>query len=166
MKPSAKKSLHTARHALTGFLLSIVVLGLIAAPTKKHEIFPYFCWFLFSQTPGIEDNYELVILAYDGKKVVPQSFMTSSLVTGRGAESSTNSHRIIEALGKAVLAGDLTAIQDHRAMIEGNYFNKPVTYLIKKKVYDPIQYRRTGKAEESVIATFPYAKPVQVNTDD
>jgi len=152
------------RLALTGFLLSIFIFGILAAPTKKHEIFPYFCWFLFSQTPGIEDNYELIIIAFDGKPLEPpQSFMTSPVVSGRGAESSTNAHRIIEALGKAILKGHPDRIQEHRSMVEGNYFNKPVSYRIKKKIYDPIQYRRTGKAEESIIATFHPNQPVELN---
>ncbi len=155
MKPAAAKSLHRTRHALAGFLLSLLVLGILAAPTKKHEVFPFFCWFLFSQTPGIEDNYELIIIAHNGQTLDhPQSFMTSPLVDGKGQESSTNAHRIIEALGKAIIANDQAAITTQRAMIEGNYFNQPVSYQIKKKIYDPIQYRRTGKAEESVIATF------------
>jgi hypothetical protein len=152
--------LHHTRNLCAGFLLSLFVLGIAAAPTPKHEVFPFFCWFLFALTPGIEDNYELIITEYDGQAVTPpQSFMTSSLVTGRGAESSSNAHRIIEALGQAVVAGDADAIQAHRHMLEGNYFSKPVTYQIKKKIYDPLKYRRTGLAEESVIAIFPDGQP-------
>jgi len=162
VKTISTSPLHRTRYALTGFLLSIFIFGLLAAPTKKHEIFPYFCWFLFSQTPGTEDNYELVITAYAGDVLDhPQSFMSSPLVTGKGAESSTNAHRIIEALGKAIVSRNLDAIQNHRAMVEGNYFKKPVSYQIHKKVYDPIQYRRTGKAEVSTIAAFHPGQPPQ-----
>jgi len=144
------------RHALAGSLILLLLLGLIAAPTKKHEIFPFFCWFLFPKTPGTEDNYELIITSYDGKPLEqPQSFMRSPLVRGRGQESSTNAHRIIEALGKAIVSGHKEDIETHNQMITGNYFSKPVSYIIKKKIYDPIQYRRTGNAEESIIATFP-----------
>ncbi|MEM1158627.1 MAG: hypothetical protein AAF649_08985 [Verrucomicrobiota bacterium] len=164
MKTVFHSPLHRMRYALTGFLLSILVFGLLAAPTPKHEIFPYFCWFLFAQTPGTEDNFELVITAFDGQALgQTQSFMTSPLVTNRGAESSTNAHRIIEALGQAVISGDRIAIKKHRVMLEGNYFDKPVSYLIQKKIYDPIQYRRTGKADISLIATFHDGQPPELN---
>lgn len=160
MKFPVKGKLRRTRDSLAFFLLSILVFGILAAPTPKHEIFPYFCWFLFSQTPGTEDNFELVITAYDGKVLEQtQSFMTSPLVSGKGQESSTNAHRIIEALGKAIIAGDPAAIRESRAMVEGNYFTKPVSYQIRKKVYDPIQYRRTGKADVSIIATFHPNQP-------
>lgn len=164
MKPKPQRSLHRLRYTLAGFLLSLFLLGLVAAPTPKHEIFPYFCWFLFAQTPGTEDNFELLITAYDGQVLEqPQSFMGSPLVFNPGAESSTNAHRIIEALGKAVITTNPDAIQKHRSMIEGNYFTKPVSYQIKKKVYDPVQYRRTGKADISVIAIFHYGQPPELN---
>ncbi|MEM6821413.1 MAG: hypothetical protein AAF558_05675 [Verrucomicrobiota bacterium] len=144
---------------MSAFVLAVFVIGLIAAPTKKHEIFPFFCWFLFSKTPETTINHVIVLTHFDGKPIIPpQPFMESPLI--ERFEAGTNAHRVIQALGTAIENQDQKEMIRHRNMIEESYFKGPTTYEVRKRIYDPLTYYKKRTSEELILGIFGSEEPL------
>ena len=138
------------RHFLTGCVACVFIFGILSAPTPKHEVFPFFCWFLFSITPGPGIHYSIEITHQENEPLSPsQPFQKSPLV--QFFESSTNADRIIQNLGRAIEDGNEEEIERFRDLLENNYFRSPVRYRVLKNKRDPLQYQRTGISETSVL---------------
>lgn len=133
----------------------VFVFGILSAPTPKHEIFPFFCWFLFSITPGPGVDYGIEITHRGDEPLTPpQKFHKSSLV--QGFESSTNADRIIQNLGEAIESDDLENVKRFRHLLENNYFRESVRYRVLRQVRDPLLYQQTGEAEKNVLKNYQW----------
>jgi hypothetical protein len=107
-------------------LIGYALLGVASIPTPRHEIFPFFCWFLFPITPNVEPRYGLVVRQNGAHDVEPVRY--EQAVGTVAQPHSMDAHVAIQALGRAVRLGDAGATVRLRRTLEGNFLSAPCRY--------------------------------------
>lgn len=116
------------------------VLGVCAAANDKHEVFPFFSWFLFPITPAQVTRYELT---------------TSAAPTRLAEVLSMDREVIVQKLGKALAAHDVERIFELRQRLERNFLNGPCSYAVTRRTYDPVAaWLGTDTGVSQVIAEY------------
>jgi hypothetical protein len=123
-----------------------VLAGLAATMAPGFEVFPFFCWFLFPVTPTLEQRYALEVHELGGREVRPPTwFQRLDLVEDPFAMDAWTS---IQALGRAVRAGDDVEVNRLRRRLEANFLPAPSRYGLVELTFDPLQRFRTGTVQE------------------
>jgi len=130
-----------------------LVAGFLAAAAPGFEVFPFFCWFLFPVTPNVEERFELQVEQLgDRKWSEPQSYQALHLVEDPFAMDLWVS---VQALGRALEAGDESRVAAIRRRLEANFLPAPSRWGVDRVRFDPLERYRRGVVEDRVrVATF------------
>jgi hypothetical protein len=130
-----------------------LVAGFLAVSAPGFEVFPFFCWFLFPVAPNTVERYALVVEAWGGMPVTPPTtFQALDVVEDPHAMDAWTS---IQALGRAVEAGDADRVARLRRRLEMNYLPAPSRYRLVRRTFDPLERWRTGRIRsEQILQTF------------
>ena len=150
------------RRWLSALLFGYVGLGFAATAVPGFEVFPFFCWFLFPITPSVETRYALEVEMFGGAAIEPpRTFQELDVVEDPFAMDAWTT---IQALGRAVDAGDSSEEERLRARLEANYLARPSRYRLVRRVFDPLDRWSTGRIEDSdVLARYASERGCEVS---
>jgi len=116
---------------------------LAAAWPPKHEVFPFFCWFLFPIAPGLEERYAVEVREVGGRPLSePRWLEELGILEDPWA---MDAHWTVQALGRAVDAGDEEAVAALRTRLEANFLPTPATYNVTRVRFDVLERWHTGR---------------------
>lgn len=134
------RALRTIQCRLAGFLVLTFVLGLLSIPTPKHEIFPFFSWFLFSEVPNTQDIYYLVAHKADGTRLETHRKSDQNPGLFRRNEA-IKAGRVIRKAAISHEKGDTKSFGNAVALLEDRYLRRSIVrYEIWKRHEDPLTY--------------------------
>ena len=114
-----------------------VVYGIFVVQTHGSETLPFFAWDLFSSVPAREGaDYSLRIVEAEAlKKPVPVYFENADL---HPAAFEIQGYVALQALGKAIDAGEAIRAEVMRRSFEGTYLSDigDVRYEIVRRTFD------------------------------
>lgn len=129
------------------------LLGLLALPTQKHEILPFFCWFLFPVVQTRVERYGVELLQFDGSAIVPVWVERSALLGND--RTSMDLQVLIAALGAAVANNDTSRATELRRRLEANFLRLPCAYRLKLRRYDVLErFRGAAEPPSAHLASF------------
>lgn len=139
---------------IPGLLVGYLVLALLAIPTRRHEVFPFFCWFLFPITPNVETRFQIIVRENDGEDLDPAVPYEHALDSVRRPHSM-DAHVAMQALGRAVESDRRGEQERARAVLEGNFLNEPCRYDLVEIKLDPYrQWRQRASPARREVASF------------
>jgi hypothetical protein len=120
-----------------GFLVYLA-LAVLAIPTRRHEVFPFFCWFLFPVTPNVQQQFVLRLREVDGTPLpsTPTYSQAGDWVT---EPQSMDAYVAIQALGAAVTANDDSDVSRAWQTLCGNFLPGPSEVELLRVTQDPLQ---------------------------
>lgn len=120
--------------------LGYAVLGLCASANQKHEVFPFFSWFLFPVTPNRVTHYELS----------PRPTLSSL-----GRTHQMDLHVLQQELGAALERGDTVTTSTMLSRLKRNFLACPSRFAVVRTEYEPTARWSTGAVYSSrTIAEF------------
>ncbi|MGH7452132.1 MAG: hypothetical protein ACRENG_12355 [bacterium] len=147
----------TSYKRLKRFITSFALLHLLFSAVAWHrgfrDIYPFFCWDLFSSVPNNVVDYGLR-LTHIGDQALAEAVYFKP---GRDLQYSVTFYDNIQKLGKALEAGQSDQMAAARIKVEKLYlsFPKPLRYEIVNRQFSPLTCWRTGRfAHEKVIGRF------------
>jgi hypothetical protein len=115
-----------------------VLLGLATIPAPRHEVFPFFCWFLFPVTPNEVTRYQLELSIASGTPLRKPTAIQSTELAGK-VRHSMDLQVAVQAFGDALVHGHNRRAETLRRRIEANFLPTPCAYRVKQVQYDPIE---------------------------
>lgn len=122
------------------------------------EVYPFAPWSLYSHVNTVEKDYAVRITAVEGEVLAePLYFQEASHLFPEAQDVTAQVS--MQRLGKAVLAGNETAVAEIREYVEPIYLEtaaiKQVEYEVVERRFNPLERWRTGVfMEERVLASF------------
>jgi hypothetical protein len=110
------------------------VLGLCAGANQKHEVFPFFSWFLFPLTPNRVTQYELA---------------PPPTLTNLGRTHQMDLHVLEQELGSALERRDTVATPTLLRRLERNFLVCPSHFAVVRTDYEPRTRWTTGAVHSS-----------------
>lgn len=151
--------LRRLRKLLAVAVVGYVALGLAAvARPPRYEVFPFFCWFLFPISPTVEERWGLRVHEVGGAPL-PEPRWYEELGVTRDPWAM-DAHLAIQALGRAVEAGDAAAAARLRRRIEANFLPTPARYDLVSLRFEVLERWRDGTLRaERRVARFVSGEP-------
>ena len=115
-----------------------VLLGLAAIPAPRHEVFPFFCWFLFPVTPNLVTRYQLELMVANGEALLEPTPIQSAEISGKH-RNSMDLQMAVQAFGDALVQRHLKRAELLRRRIEANFLPAPCAYRVRQVQYDPLE---------------------------
>ena len=143
-------SLKKFRKLLTGFIFLYFIIGLAATPLPRHEIFPFFCWFLFPLTPGEETSYAFRVHRNQGQQY-DASQHNQGLIPFKGQTNHIDVHYLARRIGRAIEKNDKKDLEDALTILENQYLSAPYSVELVRIHYHPVKRWKEGKEEINVI---------------
>lgn len=139
------------QRSLAAAVALYVVAGLAAtALPPKYEVFPFFCWFLFPVSPTVESRWALRVEQVGGV-TLPEARWYEELGVTRDPWAM-DAYLTIQALGRAVEAGDAVAEATARRRLEANFLPTPTRYSLVRIRFEVLERWRDGTLRESRVA--------------
>ena len=135
------------RKLCTGFVILYFAIGILAAPLPRHEIFPFFSWFLFPLTPSEEVSYALKVHKNQGAEISADGW-NQGLIPFKG-ENNIDLHYMCQRLGKAYENQNYEEEEAVLNLLEKHYIRAPYIFDLVKIKYHPVKRWKTG-AEETI----------------
>lgn len=123
-------------------------MGLLAAPLPRHEIFPFFSWFLFPLTPSEEVSYALKVRQNNGQKIESEGW-NQGLLPFKG-NNHIDVHYLCQRLGRAYISNDFDEESAAMDILEQQYLKPPYVFDLVRITYHPVR-RWKGDEEEVTI---------------
>jgi hypothetical protein len=123
------------------FLLIYLSIGLLGLLTPRQEIFPFFSWFLFPETPQIpQREYNLRLFEVNGvHHGVEPYYKDAPSAEYAEQPNSPEVWQIIQNMGKAYLAEDTERLNELRHLLETAWIPNVTGYSLVMIDYDPIK---------------------------
>lgn len=149
----------SARALCVAAPLVYAFLGLSSIAAHNHEVFPFFCWFLFPVTPNEVVRYGLELQAIAGRPLQPP--VAYEAWTDAGVRrNSMDLQMAVQALGAAVAENDAGGVETLRSRIESNYLRAPCSYRLVRREYEPIvAWYDPSRQFEAPVAAFTCGRP-------
>lgn len=142
--------LRKLKRRLAGFLVLTFVLGLATIPTPKHEIFPFFCWFLFSEVPNTQDIYYIVVINDDGTRTETHRKFDKN--SGIFKDEAIKAGRVIRRAGSSYEKNDQRMFERMVNLLENRYLRRSIVeYEIWKRHEDPMVYWYKPQTEGRLV---------------
>jgi hypothetical protein len=131
-----------------------VVLSLLALPTQKHEVMPFFCWFLFPIVQTHVQRWGVELSQFDGVAVSEPGWVEQSSLLGND-RNSMDLQVLIQALGAAAHAKDTARVAELRRRLEANFLSGPCAYRLRLRHYDVLgRFRGAAEPQSLLVASF------------
>lgn len=138
----------------------VVAGGILRFARDTGEVFPVFSWSMFCYVPNTVTDYAVEILELNGEPQQPPLpfHEARGLLTGAGV---VDANYVIEVMGKALDRGDAIEMSSSRELFERHYLRgseAPVHYRVIRRVYLPLEYRRSRTLIESTpVSEYVYS---------
>ncbi len=140
-------------------LVGYVLVALAVIPTRRHEVIPFFCWFLFPITPNVEERYQLWITQNAGRRL-PQATAFERAAAFVGQPHSMDAYVGIQTMGKAFRQHDGTMFERARQTVEANFLQAPCGYQLVYLRQDAYEIWHGGLPEtRRILASFQCETP-------
>lgn len=118
-------------------------LALLAIPTRRHEIFPFFCWFLFPLTPNVEVHFVLRVREAAGTPL-PHAPPYAEAGPWVKEPHSMDAYVAIQTLGNAITRHDSASAGRAWRLLSGNFIAAPCDAELLRVTADPLELWRGG----------------------
>jgi hypothetical protein len=153
---------YRAHQMFVGVLLAFYVAGgcILRFARDTGEVFPVFAWTMFCYVPNTVTDYAVEILELNGESQQPPLpfHEARGQLTGAGVIAA---NYVILKMGKALEQGDVSEESSSRELFERHYLrgsNAPVRYRVIRRVYLPLEFRRSRELIESTpISEYVYS---------
>ncbi len=135
---------------------------------NKKEIFPVFCWSLFSVVPSQPvQEFAVVLTEIDEKTLEPGADLISQKYTPAPIDRVVN-QEIVQKLGSSVEKHSSGRESASRKLLEAKYdgalFKKNLKYLLVKRSYDAVERWNNGPVHDQTMKEYAIEKrPVRDN---
>ena len=138
------------------FVGYLAIALVAAASSPRHEIFPFFCWFLFPLTPNIEMGFDAELLSIGGLELPePKSFREAKQLVSAG---SVDARFAVESLGAAHSAHP-AELEHRRRWFEARFLAPPCRYRVTLRRYQPLRaFEGTADLERQVLGEYECGK--------
>jgi hypothetical protein len=127
-------------------------------PTLRGDLFPLSMWAMFYRVHNVMEDFGLLILEVGDERLIPPRYLEDAGPRFR-APGSIAAYHTIQALGRALAAGDARQVAALRTLLEAHYIHPsaPATvgYRIVRRRWDPIRrWRQHDFLSEEPMETF------------
>jgi len=140
-----------AQRIQLGFISCALLYALVGNYSwyrAQTEYFPIYSWDLFSSIPSHSAMFAVRLTHINGKPLDPPRYFNEATAYIPAAKS-IDAFALIQRFGRAIYEGDAGAA-GLRAQFEAHYLDSgdDITYELVIRAYDPLQFSRTGSADE------------------
>ena len=125
------------------FVFIYFAVGVMALPLPRHEVFPFFSWFLFPLTPSEQMIYGFRVYENDGKNSSGE-ILNKGLFAFKG-ENNIDIHYLCQRIGNSIKTENREELQLCIQILEAHYVKSPFHLELVKQNYHPV---RRWKEEE------------------
>jgi hypothetical protein len=141
------------------WLGSIALFGTILGLAGRHEIFPFYSWFLFAQVPGPTTRYTILLYSLgEGRPLGEPLRLEQAGPDQVPRPHSVAAAHLVQELGRAWRRGDQQELWRLRRVLESTYLPPSCRYALVRFQNDPLEQWRGQQrsTDEEVVATFQY----------
>lgn len=121
----------------------------------EQQFFPFSSWNLFGTIPTIRSEYQIIVYSYGDTHVHPPKRIQEipNLMKKTAWVNDANLYTIIQEFGASYKKNDAN-FPIYKQLLEDNYLDNPLTYLLIKTTYDPMKRWRGEKSKIEHIKMF------------
>jgi len=139
---------------LAPLLIAYPVISVATIPGNRTELFPFFCWSLFSDTSSDRSDVTLRIRSIDGELLSePRLFYDMSQEFAAARVGDAKFSKLLDQLAYFVRRDDRGNVARLRSLVEANFLSdvESVDYDLVRIYYDPIERYQSGEIKRVAV---------------